>query len=401
MTVSDLLQFIFRPAVELFRDLPLRKKDRGPLSWYFVATLLVILAYGLVILFSASYSLSYQETGDSLSQIRQQVIFAAVGVAAMFVIATLDYRALRHMTWYLYVLTLILLTAALFDENPTNLEADCYRWVQVFGVTFQPSELAKFSVILGTANFVDAHQNRRGSLLYGILLPALPLAPILILILRQPHYSAIILILMIFVTMLLCGGCGLKWMPVMLTLGVAVVVVYLYSQENYVQTRLDGWQLFSYDTSTMNDQNRQSVYSIASGGLFGLGIGNSRQKHQWLAEVANDFIFPVICEELGFIGAVVIILLFVLLIVRGFLIAQRARDRFGTLVAAGLSTLLALQVFFNIGVVTNFLPSTGISLPFFSYGGTALMMQLGEMGIILNISRNTKRNLQQVREATP
>ena len=121
----------------------------------------------------------------------------------------------------------------------------------------------------------------------GILLPALPLAPILILILRQPHYSAIILILMIFVTMLLCGGCGLKWMPVMLTLGVAVVVVYLYSQENYVQTRLDGWQLFSYDTSTMNDQNRQSVYSIASGGLFGLGIGNSRQKHQWLAEVAN------------------------------------------------------------------------------------------------------------------
>ena len=140
MTVSDLLQFIFRPAVELFRDLPLRKKDRGPLSWYFVATLLVILAYGLVILFSASYSLSYQETGDSLSQIRQQVIFAAVGVAAMFVIATLDYRALRHMTWYLYVLTLILLTAALFDENPTNLEADCYRWVQVFGVTFEPSE---------------------------------------------------------------------------------------------------------------------------------------------------------------------------------------------------------------------------------------------------------------------
>ena len=137
MTVSDLLQFIFRPAVELFRDLPLRKKDRGPLSWYFVATLLVILAYGLVILFSASYSLSYQETGDSLSQIRQQVIFAAVGVAAMFVIATLDYRALRHMTWYLYVLTLILLTAALFDENPTNLEADCYRWVQVFGVTFE------------------------------------------------------------------------------------------------------------------------------------------------------------------------------------------------------------------------------------------------------------------------
>ena len=134
---------------------------------------------------------------------------------------------------------------------------------------------------------------------------------------------------------------------------------------------------------------------------MGLGFGKSRQKYLYLPEEHNDYIFAIVCEELGFIGAVVIILLFVLLIVRGFLIAQRARDRFGTLVAAGLSTLLALQVFFNIGVVTNFLPSTGISLPFFSYGGTALMMQLGEMGIILNISRNTKRNLQQVREATP
>ena len=397
MTVSDLLQFIFRPAVELFRDLPLRKKDRGPLSWYFVATLLVILAYGLVILFSASYSLSYQETGDSLSQIRQQVIFAAVGVAAMFVIATLDYRALRHMTWYLYVLTLILLTAALFDENPTNLEADCYRWVQVFGVTFQPSELAKFSVILGTANFVDAHQNRRGSLLYGILLPALPLAPILILILRQPHYSAIILILMIFVTMLLCGGCGLKWMPVMLTLGVAVVVVYLYSQENYVQTRLDGWQLFSYDTSTMNDQNRQSVYSIASGGLFGLGIGNSRQKHQWLAEVANDFIFPVICEELGFIGAVVCLVLFAALIVQGILIALRAPDLFGSMMGIGIMGQIGWQVFCNVGVVTNTIPNTGISLPFFSSGGTSLMMLLGEMGIMLSISRVGNARIEERR----
>ena len=397
MTATDLLQFIFRPAFELLRGLPLRKKDRGPLSWYFVITLLILLAYGLVILFSASYSLSYQESGDILGQIRQQAIFAALGVTAMFFISTCDYRALRHLTWYLYVLTLILLTAALFDNNPTNLEADCYRWLQIFGVTFQPSELAKFAVILGTANYVDAYQKRRSSFVYGLVLPTLPLAPVLLLLQRQPHYSAIMLVLMIYGTMLVCGGCGLKWMPLVLPLAVAGAVAYLYSQENYVQGRLEGWQLFSYDTATMTDQTEQSIYAIASGGLFGLGIGNSRQKHQWLAEVANDFIFPVICEELGFIGAVVCIVLFAALIVQGILIAMRAPDLFGSMLGIGIMGQIAWQVFCNIGVVTNTIPNTGISLPFFSSGGTSLMMLLGEMGVMLSISRVGNARMEEQR----
>ena len=200
--------------------------------------------------------------------------------------------------------------------------------------------------------------------------------------------------------MMFLGGTPKKWF--LIGFGVALVGAALYlAIFPYAAARLESWRDPFSDPSDSGLQLVQSLYAIGSGGLMGLGFGKSRQKYLYLPEEHNDYIFAIVCEELGFIGAVVIILLFVLLIVRGFLIAQRARDRFGTLVAAGLSTLLALQVFFNIGVVTNFLPSTGISLPFFSYGGTALMMQLGEMGIILNISRNTKRNLQQVREATP
>ena len=383
--------------ISLARELPLRKKDRGPISWYFAVTLLVILAYGLVMLFSASYSVSYQETGDSLSQIRQQLIFAIVGVAAMFFLSALDYRALRHLNWYLYVVTLVLLAAALFSNNSTNQEAGVHRWVEVFGVTFQPSELAKFSVILGTAAFVEGHREKKKTFLYGILLPTLPLLPILLLIRLQPHWSAIILILMIYFTMLICGGCGLKFMLPTIAAGAAGMIYLLSSQENYVQTRLDGWQLFSYDVSTMTDQTAQSIYSIASGGLFGRGIGDSVQKHQWLPEVTNDFIFPIICEELGFIGALVCILLFAALIVQGILIAMRAPDLFGSLMGVGIMGQIAWQVFCNIGVVTNTIPNTGISLPFFSSGGTSLLMLLGEMGIMLSISRVGNARIEEQR----
>ena len=396
-TTSDLIQFLFAPFFLLLKDLPLRKKDRGPLSWYFAVTLLVILAYGLVMLFSASYSDSYQSSGDSLTQIRQQVIFALIGVVFAFLMSVLDYRALRHATWYVYLFTLVLLVAALFSNNTANVESGCYRWVEVFGVTFQPSEMAKFSVILGTAAFMEKHKEKKRTFLYGILLPTLPLLPILLLIIREPHWSAVILILMIYATMLVCGGCGLRFLLPVGGLGAALMVFLLTSQQNYVQTRLEGWTPFSYDVSTMTDQTGQSVYAIASGGLFGRGIGNSIQKHQWLPEVTNDFIFPIICEELGFVGAVVCIVLFGALIVQGILIAMRAPDLFGCLLGVGIMGQIAWQVFFNIGVVTNTIPNTGISLPFFSSGGTSLLMLLGEMGIMLSISRVGNARVEEKR----
>ena len=371
----------------MFRDLPLKKKDRGPISWYFVLTLLVILAYGLVILFSASYSNAYKESGDSLSMIREQLGFAAAGLGVMFLVAQTDYRVLRHAQWYLYAATLALLLLALLQDNGANLETGFHRWVSVLGVTFQPSELAKFSVILSTALYINDHADRLSGPVNGILKPSLALIPILGLIAPQTHWSAIVLILMIYCTMLLCAGCALRWLFPVIGLGIVVMLYVLTQQTGYVQTRLDGWTPFSYDVSTMTDQTRQSVYAIASGGLFGRGIGNSIQKHQYLAELTNDFIFPILCEELGFIGAVVCIVLFAALIVQGILIAMRAPDLLGSMLGVGIMGQIAWQVFCNIGVVTNTIPNTGISLPFFSSGGTSLLVLLAEMGVVLSISR--------------
>lgn len=384
---SNFFSVLIGPAVAMVRELPLKKKDRGPVSWYFIATLLIILAYGLVVLFSASYSNDYRSGGDILAQIKEQLGFAAAGLVLIFAIAQTDYRALRNVQWYLYVATLILLVIALIQDNPTNLQAKCHRWVSFLGVTFQPSELGKFSIILNTSIYLNDHKDKLGNPIESILKPLLLMMPIVLLILPQTHWSAIILIMMIFFTILLCAGCALKFLGVSIALGAGLMALVLATQEGYVQKRLDGWVPFSYDVSTMNDQTKQSVYAIASGGLFGRGIGNSVQKHQYLAEVNNDFIFPVLCEELGFIGAVVCIVLFAALILQGIYIAMNSPDMLGSLLGVGIMGQIAWQVFCNIAVVTNTIPNTGISLPFFSSGGTSLLVLMAEMGVMVSISR--------------
>ena len=236
-------------------------------------------------LFSASYSTGYYRfKGDIYHFIRPQVILAVVGLVLMYLISNINYRSLRHMNWYLYILTLLLLVWALFSE-PYN---GCYRWVYMFGTTLQPSELAKFSAILGLACFADRHYEKRGTLLYGIVLPVLPLLPVVVLLYKEPHNSAIMLILLIAGSMILCGGVGRFWcIP---AAGAAAFVIYkmLTGQDNYVQQRLGAW---NGDEGDILYQTQQSLYSIASGGLTGLGIGNSRQKHLWLPEASNDFIF--------------------------------------------------------------------------------------------------------------
>ena len=303
-----------------------------------------------------------------------------VGLVMMYLISNINYRSLRHMNWYLYILTLLLLVWALFSE-PYN---GCYRWVYMFGTTLQPSELAKFSAILGLACFADRYYEKRGTLLYGIVLPVLPLLPVVVLLYKEPHNSAIMLILLIAGSMILCGGVGRFWcIP---AAGAAVFVIYkmLTGQNNYVQQRLGAW---NGDEGDILYQTQQSLYSIASGGLTGLGIGNSRQKHLWLPEASNDFIFSVLCEELGFIGAVICMGLFAALIIQGVIIALNSPDYFGTMLGIGIMSQIAWQAMIHIAVVTNVAPNTGISLPFFSSGGTSLLILLCEMGIILSISR--------------
>lgn len=375
--------------IRMLRVIRLPKAERGPVSWGFVGTLAVTLAYGLIMLFSASYSSGYTKYGDIYHFIKPQAIVAVFGFAVMLFMSRINYRALRYLNETFYFVTLVLLVVALFMPSDSN---GCYRWVYFpGGMSLQPSEMAKFAIILGTADAMDKHKEQIKNPLYGIILPALPLVPVLILLRLEPHNSAMLLMCAIFATMVLCAGGGGWWL--FIASGVAGVgglafFNYLSSSGGYAAERLGGvWGLTPTDTTNMLWQTRQSVYAICTGGLFGVGIGNSVQKHQWLPYAENDFIFSVVCEELGFVGALALILLFAAIIVQGILIALNAPDFFGTMLGIGITAQVAWQVFCHIGVATALLPNTGISLPFFSSGGTSLLLLLGEMGVMLSISR--------------
>lgn len=384
MLAAQFLDLAFGNLFRFLRDISFRKEERGPVSWGFVGTLLLVLVYGLIMLFSASYVTAYYRFGDIYYYIAPQAIVALIGIAAMFLISNINYHALRHVFWHLYILLLALLVLALYSEPQNN----CHRWVYLFGTSLQPSEIAKFAVVLGIALFSDKHYQQRKSLWYGLLLPLLPVVPILVLLRMEPHNSAILLICAIAGTMLLCGGCGLRWMPLAAATGLGGLYFMLTAEGNDVANeRLGAWGLFAESDVDLGWQTTQSLYSIASGGLTGRGIGNSLQKHLWLPEATNDFIFSIVCEELGFLGALLCVLLFAALILQGIFIALRAPDYFGTMIGIGITAQVAWQVFCHIGVVTATLPNTGISLPFFSSGGTSLLLLLCEMGVLLSISR--------------
>lgn len=375
--------------IRMLRVIRLPREERGAVSWGFVGTLAVTLAYGLIMLFSASYSSGYSKYGDIYHFIKPQAIVAVVGFAAMLFMSRINYRALRYLNETFYFVTLVLLVVALFMPSDSN---GCYRWVYFpGGMSLQPSEMAKFAIILGTADALDKHKNQIKNPLYGILLPALPLIPVLVLLRLEPHNSAMLLMCAIFATMLLCAGGGGVWLFAaggVAAAGGLAFYNYLQSSGGYAAERLGGvWGLTPTDTANMLWQTRQSVYAICTGGLFGVGIGNSVQKHQWLPYAENDFIFSVVCEELGFVGALALILLFAAIIIQGILIALNAPDFFGALLGIGITAQVAWQVFCHIGVATALLPNTGISLPFFSSGGTSLLLLLGEMGVLLSISR--------------
>lgn len=384
MLAAQFLDLAFGNLFRFLRDISFRKEERGPVSWGFVGTLLLVLVYGLIMLFSASYVTAYYRFDDIYYYIAPQAIVALIGIAAMFLISNINYHALRHVFWHLYILLLALLVLALYSEPQNN----CHRWVYLFGTSLQPSEIAKFAVVLGIALFSDKHYQQRKSLWYGLLLPLLPVVPILVLLRMEPHNSAILLICAIAGTMLLCGGCGLRWMPLAAATGLGGLYFMLTAEGNDVANeRLGAWGLFAESDVDLGWQTTQSLYSIASGGLTGRGIGNSLQKHLWLPEATNDFIFSIVCEELGFLGALLCVLLFAALILQGIFIALRAADYFGTMIGIGITAQVAWQVFCHIGVVTATLPNTGISLPFFSSGGTSLLLLLCEMGVLLSISR--------------
>ena len=386
------------------------QRDPGPwppilLNW--MATLAIIMVFGLVMLFSASYTTGYLRFGDSFHYIKSQLLCTVLGLGMMFLFSYFDHRFLRRMVKLGYVVCLILLVLVLFS-TPLN---GCRRWIRFGGLTLQSSEVAKFEMILFSSHLaakapqVERLDPERRILLTPrewlrvrvwkqLVVPVLPLIPVVILLALEPHMSGIVLTVAVVGTILLLSGSGgvLTWAGAVTAGALLETLLSHVDSIPYLQKRLDGW---TQDLSKMTDQTVQSLYAIGSGGLKGLGLGNSVEKQLWLPESTNDFIFSVVCEELGFIGAVLIIVLFVLFIVQGLLIAYKAENLYCTMVGIGIMAQIAWQVFCNIAVVTNTLPNTGISLPFFSSGGTSLILLLAEMGVMVNIGRNGERVAQQ------
>lgn len=354
----------------------------------FALLTLLLLAIGVVTVLSASFASAYYdiqgETGhDPVYYFSRQAVFALAGVGVMALCSRVPMRVWRRLAGPVMALSLGSLAAVLAVGSVVN---GARRWINLGFTTFQPSEITKIAIILYFSALICKYKDRMRTFRYGIAPFALVLSAVAALLVMEPHFSATIIILMIGASMLFLGGAALGWFiggaGLLGVGGVLAVALVPYVAERVNSFRDpfsdltgDGWQIV------------QSLYAIGSGGLTGLGLGQSRQKYLYLPEEHNDFIFSVVCEELGFIGASLILVLFALLILRGYWLCMHAPDRFSFLVGGGITTMLALQVVLNAAVCTNLVPCTGISLPFFSYGGTALLIQMAEAGIVLSLSR--------------
>ena len=351
----------------------------------FLALVLLLLTLGLVMLYSASFAQSEYDTGYAISTryLQKQAVCAAIGLAAMFFFSRIPAILWYRLAWPLYGVSIVLLLSVLVIGEEVN---GAKRWINLAGLQFQPSEIAKFTMILLFARLTRGFGTKAKQFRYGVLGFGLALMGILVPLALEKHLSAIMLMGMVAVVMMFVAGTGPKWLLAGAGAAAVFLVVYV-SLMGYAGDRITAWLHPELDPGDTGYQILQSLYAIGSGGLFGLGYGKSRQKYLYLPFQYNDYIFAVICEELGFVGALGLMALFAMLILRGYWIALRASTRFSTVLAAGLTTLIAVQTVLNLCVVTNLLPSTGIALPFFSYGGTALAVNLGEMGIVLSISR--------------
>ncbi len=373
-----------------------REAGRGPLDVPFLLLTLLLTGVGLIMLFSASFPMAYYEGENPAYYLIRQGIFALGGIVAMLLIGRINYARYRVVGKYVLGIAVFLLILVLVPGVGRTVNG-ATRWLG-FGTlfTFQPSEIAKVGVILYFAESISMKKGKMRTFKEGILPYAVILGIIAALMIKEPHLSGTVLILGIGAVMMFVGGIKTVWVGAGIGVAAAGVWAYLSGKIGYNAKRITIWRdPLTNDPELMRDagyQMRQSLLAIGSGGLLGVGLGKSRQKFMYLPERHNDFIFAIICEELGLIGATLIMALFALLIIRGYWIALHARDRFGALLAVGVTTQVALQVFLNIAVVTNLIPNTGISLPFFSYGGTALVIQLAEMGLVLSVSRQMPAN---------
>ncbi len=365
---------------------------------YFFVLLLIILVIGLTTLYSASHVYAFTYDGDSFYYIRRQLVWVALGLVAMLAASMVDYHALHRFAWPAWLVSLVLLVVAYVMPSSTGV----HRWIRIPGLgQFQPSELAKFALVLLFAHLISLNHKRMKKFTKGFLPLFIILGITCALVIIEPHLSGTMLIGLLGFAMMYIGGVSVWWLLGIVGVGIAGVL-FMIVVLGYEQDRILVWlhpleafanQIEFPDGLSGHDhawQTVQSLYAIGSGGILGQGPGNSRQKHLFLPEPQNDFIFSIFCEEMGLVGAIIVMVLFALLVWRGFMIGMRAPDKFGCMLAIGLTLQIGLQVAINIAVVTNLMPNTGISLPFFSYGGTSLLMLMAQMGVVLSISRQSR-----------
>lgn len=364
------------------------KHRRGKIDVTFLVLVLVLLTFGLVMLFSASYAFAFYNEGNSFYYIERQLFFAVVGVVAMLAVSQVNYKILQKYSLLLFAgAVALLLIADIFMRDQYGFA----RWIYIGTFSFQPSEIAKFAIIVLFAHFASTNADKMHTFKYGVMPFAVCLGTVALLVILSRHLSGTIIILALGIAMMWFGGTRLRYFGMLVGAGVAAVVIVLIVPAfmEYAGDRVTTWLDPYSDPLGEGFQTIQALIAIGSGGIWGTGLGNSRQKYLYIPEPQNDFIFPVICEELGFIGAALILVLFALLVLRGYIISMRCPDKFGALLAAGCVTHIGMQVVLNIAVVTGTIPNTGISLPLFSYGGTALLMTLGEMGVVLSVSKKS------------
>ena len=363
----------------------------GSIDIPFLGLTIALLTIGLIMLFSASYPYAYYYKDSSYYYFIRQILFAVAGLVAMLLMSKINYKILKAIYKHVFVVTIALLVIVLFHH--TNVQ-NFKRWIPLGPVTIQPSDLAKFTIILTLAVYISKYYKKMKTMKYGILIPIGIIAIFCGLIYLEHHLSCTILMFFIGACLMFAGGSDWK----LFAFGLAVIVLLGFLVvsfptliENYAGKRIVAWLDKDYDPLNGRWQTNNSLYAIGSGGFFGVGLGNSKQKYLYVSEPQNDFIFSIVCEELGFLGAAIIIALFAALVIRGLIIASRCKDKFGSLLIIGIVAQIGLQVVLNILVVTDTLPNTGFAFPFFSYGGTAIFMLLFEIGVVLSISRKTNQ----------
>lgn len=361
--------------------------DKSPredsIDYSLLVIIFMLLTFGLVMVFSASSANAHYAYGDATYFFKRQLIWAVTGVVIMLIVSKFHYKNLERYANLIYLVTIVMLLFVFIIGKEIN---GAKRWLGIGSLTFQPSEFVKISLVMFLAKNISEHPQRINQLKDGYIRYLAIIGLTAGLVLLQPHMSGAMVIAISACIVLFAAGFKMRYFIVS-ACGAIPLVMFLISSSEYRMKRFTSFLDPFKDKMDESWQIVQSLYAIASGGFYGMGLGQSRQKFLYIPEPQNDFIFAVICEELGFLGAIFVMFLFALLIWKGIMIARNAPDEFSALTATGITAIIAVQVLMNIAVVTSSMPVTGITLPFFSYGGTSLVILLIGVGILLNISR--------------